>query len=262
MWWWLVLFFLLRTSAFVFPRRILSIGEVRTAIFPPRNDTSPLDKMAIYLLSSKLYHSDKTQQTSQSPYYGMNYQDFVETTKPLLTGTKYEIHNRVLTILRSCIPARIRPIIFAFSQKHQRWICKTSATVMRWGFFDWLVGRSSIYSISVADNRNVSVPNNRNESKENTLEEEWKRIYEYFRNDSPVFVGVKIEKCKYLTESNNKMACQYLCKKPTQQFFQEDIGIHLTMVPDYTDNSCRMEFGVKSHEKTPQKPNLTTTIDK
>ncbi|CEM07603.1 unnamed protein product [Vitrella brassicaformis CCMP3155] len=55
--------------------------------------------------------------------------------------------------------------------------------------------------------------------------------------------GVLIKRCRYLEESGCASLCLNGCKVPTQQFFKEDMGVDLFMRPNYTDFSCRFEFG-------------------
>lgn len=56
--------------------------------------------------------------------------------------------------------------------------------------------------------------------------------------------GVQIEQCRYLAESNCAAMCINLCKAPTQTFFTEQMGVPLTMEPNFEDYSCLMKFGV------------------
>ena len=39
--------------------------------------------------------------------------------------------------------------------------------------------------------------------------------------------------------------CVNLCKTPTQTFFTEELGMPLTMKPNFDDYSCDMVFGEK-----------------
>lgn len=56
--------------------------------------------------------------------------------------------------------------------------------------------------------------------------------------------GVKIQRCRYLAESGCKAMCVNLCKQPTQTFFTEQLGMPLTMEPDFETLECTMKFGV------------------
>ena len=45
--------------------------------------------------------------------------------------------------------------------------------------------------------------------------------------------GVFVKRCKILEESGCASVCDNSCKTPTQKFFIEDMGLSLTMTPDY-----------------------------
>ena len=51
-------------------------------------------------------------------------------------------------------------------------------------------------------------------------------------------------KCRYLAESNCVGMCVNLCKAPVQTFFTEELGMPLTMKPNFDDYSCEMVFGL------------------
>lgn len=55
--------------------------------------------------------------------------------------------------------------------------------------------------------------------------------------------AVKIQRCRYLAESGCTAMCVNLCKAPTQTFFTEQLGMPLTMTPNFDDYSCEMVFG-------------------
>ncbi|KAG5188195.1 hypothetical protein JKP88DRAFT_206773 [Tribonema minus] len=57
--------------------------------------------------------------------------------------------------------------------------------------------------------------------------------------------AVKVERCRYLEASRCKGACMNLCKVPTETFFREELGMPLTLVPDFDDLSCTFTFGVE-----------------
>nr|AFI78792.1 putative D27 protein [Chlorokybus atmophyticus] len=54
---------------------------------------------------------------------------------------------------------------------------------------------------------------------------------------------VHIKKCRYLETSGCVGMCVNLCKFPTQKFFTEEMGMPLTMKPNFDDLSCEMIFG-------------------
>ncbi|CAM6109791.1 unnamed protein product [Calypogeia fissa] len=78
-------------------------------------------------------------------------------------------------------------------------------------FFEWLVGPCEIVEVQIGDKVLQS--------------------------------GVQIKKCRYLETSGCTGMCINLCKVPTQYFFTEELGMPLTMEPNFEDLSCKMIFG-------------------
>ena len=57
--------------------------------------------------------------------------------------------------------------------------------------------------------------------------------------------GLVVEKCKFLQESNCKGICLHQCKLPAQQFFKEELGLELTVSPNFATQECQWSFGEK-----------------
>lgn len=57
------------------------------------------------------------------------------------------------------------------------------------------------------------------------------------------FGGLVVEKCKFLQESNCKGICLHQCKLPAQQFFQDELGLSLTVTPNFDTQECQWSFG-------------------
>jgi hypothetical protein len=55
--------------------------------------------------------------------------------------------------------------------------------------------------------------------------------------------GLLVEKCKFLQESGCKGLCLNQCKLPAQQFFQEELGLPLTVSPNFVTQECQWSFG-------------------
>jgi hypothetical protein len=55
--------------------------------------------------------------------------------------------------------------------------------------------------------------------------------------------GLVIEKCKFLQESGCKGLCLHQCKLPAQQFFQETLGVPLTVTPNFDTQECQWSWG-------------------
>ena len=55
--------------------------------------------------------------------------------------------------------------------------------------------------------------------------------------------GLIVQKCKFLQESNCKGLCLHQCKLPAQQFFQNELGLPLTVSPNFETQECQWSFG-------------------
>jgi len=55
--------------------------------------------------------------------------------------------------------------------------------------------------------------------------------------------GVLVKRCRFLEESQCASICVNSCKIPTQNFFNENMGLPLTMTPDYETGECQFAFG-------------------
>jgi hypothetical protein len=55
--------------------------------------------------------------------------------------------------------------------------------------------------------------------------------------------GLVVEKCKFLQESGCKGLCLHQCKLPAQQFFAEELGLPLTVSPNFVTQECQWSFG-------------------
>lgn len=54
-----------------------------------------------------------------------------------------------------------------------------------------------------------------------------------------------VEKCKFLQESGCKGLCLHQCKIPAQEFFKEELGLDLTVSPNFATQECQWSFGEK-----------------
>lgn len=69
--------------------------------------------------------------------------------------------------------------------------------------------------------------------------------------------GLVVEKCKFLQESGCKGLCLHQCKLPAQQFFQEELGLSLTVSPNFVTQECQWSFG-----ETPLPPSKDPSFPK
>ena len=52
-----------------------------------------------------------------------------------------------------------------------------------------------------------------------------------------------IEKCKFLEAAGCVETCLHACKVPTQNFSYDEMGLAVNLQPNFTDFSCKFEFG-------------------
>lgn len=176
------------------------------------------EKMAIFILSWSLacVSVDKYD-AMKFVYPGMGYPQFVSVSRTLLRGTADDINKRIVNVLLSVIPQKLRTSIIEYCLLKPRWIAEKSSEFMSFGLLGWLVGPVERTVIQV--------------TQPDGSIEDW-------------LSGVKLTECRYLVESGCKSACLNLCKGPTQTFFNNELGIKLHMKPDFTNCSCEMNFGV------------------
>jgi hypothetical protein len=66
-----------------------------------------------------------------------------------------------------------------------------------------------------------------------------------WENDGKVYKdqGLLVKRCRFLEESGCASVCVNSCKIPTQNFFIQNMGLPLTMTPDYETHECQFTFG-------------------
>lgn len=55
--------------------------------------------------------------------------------------------------------------------------------------------------------------------------------------------GLLVQKCKFLQESGCKGLCLHQCKLPAQQFFANELGLQLTVSPNFETQECQWSWG-------------------
>ncbi|GKY92754.1 hypothetical protein MPSEU_000245400 [Mayamaea pseudoterrestris] len=60
--------------------------------------------------------------------------------------------------------------------------------------------------------------------------------------------GLLVKRCRFLEESGCASVCVNSCKIPTQAFFAQEMGLPLTMEPNYETFECQFSFGKVPNE--------------
>ncbi|KAL3807132.1 hypothetical protein ACHAXA_010183 [Cyclostephanos tholiformis] len=72
--------------------------------------------------------------------------------------------------------------------------------------------------------------------------------------------GVLVKRCRFLEESQCASICVNSCKIPTQMFFRQNMGLPLTMTPDYTTGECQFSFGKTPTEEEEEEAKSTPCL--
>ncbi|NJL87632.1 MAG: DUF4033 domain-containing protein [Leptolyngbyaceae cyanobacterium SM1_1_3] len=142
------------------------------------------------------------------------YDGFVDLSKQIMQGrSAREQQETVAVVLQSLVPAPVLWLIRTLFSPTQL-VCELNAWFAT-RLFEWLVGPCEVKAVEIQTASGQQQQNS----------------------------GVQIKKCRYLEQSRCVGLCINMCKLPTQNFFTQQFGIPLTMIPDFEDFSCEMIFG-------------------
>lgn len=133
------------------------------------------------------------------------YLGMVEVSHALMRGRRGEEQREAVLMGFPSVPPWFRQL-FPYSD----WGAEVNASITP-RFFEWLVGPCEVESGDVEGRNLRSV--------------------------------VAIKRCRYLDTSGCVGMCVNLCKAPTQHFFNQELGMPLTMEPNFETLGCRMVFG-------------------
>lgn len=130
-----------------------------------------------------------------------------------------QVQQRALQVLQSLFPKWMPPAyakLFskpfpAFSSKMNAWATKVAGT--------WLMGECEINNV-IVDGGNVGINQ-----------------------------GLLVKRCRFMEESGCASVCVNSCKLPTQTFFMQEMGLPLTMEPNYETFECQFSFGKSPDEQ-------------
>jgi hypothetical protein len=151
------------------------------------------------------WQSDRSWNDGAETFKGM-----IEVSRSLMKGRNAAQQRDAVIAGFPSVPGWFRKL-FPYS----RWGAEINAKISN-TFFSWLVGPMETIQVEFArPNGEIVVQNS----------------------------GVQIERCRYLAESGCTAMCVNLCKVPCQTFFTNELGMPLTMEPNFEDYSCQMIFG-------------------
>ncbi|KAM7279374.1 hypothetical protein ACFE04_006508 [Oxalis oulophora] len=148
--------------------------------------------------------------TTTKGFLQHDYESFVDVSKRVMQGrSRIQQQEVVREVLLSMLPPGA-PAQFRKLFPPTKWAAEFNAALTV-PFFHWLVGPSEVVEVEIDGVKQKS--------------------------------GVHIKKCRYLENSGCVGMCVNMCKIPTQDFFTDEFGLPLTMIPNFEDMSCEMVYG-------------------
>ena len=127
------------------------------------------------------------------------------------------VRSSIVNLLKALLPEKVRIYFQTKFAEDPKYLCESSSQWMKFGLLDWLVGPMDRVPVKV--------------QMDDGSTQQW-------------LSGVKLKECRYLVESGCKATCLHLCKGPTQEFFNKELSVAMTMNPNFEDCSCEMLFGL------------------
>ncbi|GAA0154070.1 hypothetical protein Leryth_005232 [Lithospermum erythrorhizon] len=209
------------------PRRIGGGCTIRFAIAEPSGKPAPLgrktkyndglfEKVFMTLFARKMEKfaaklpSGVEETNKKKGLFDYDYESFVDVSRRVMQGRnriqqQQVVREVLLSMLPPGAPAQFRKLF-----PPTKWAAEFNASLTV-PFFHWLVGPSEVVEVEVNGVKQRS--------------------------------GVFIKKCRYLENSGCVGMCVNMCKIPTQDFFTNEFGLPLTMIPNFEDMSCEMVYG-------------------
>ncbi|XP_023742376.1 beta-carotene isomerase D27, chloroplastic [Lactuca sativa] len=211
-----------RRSSTIKPHHRHGGNFLRCGIAEPSGQPAPMGQKTKYNdgVFEKVFMSlfaRKMEKFSGKGYKGQNkglfdydYDSFVDVSRSVMIGrNRIQQQEVVREVLMSMLPPGA-PEQFKKLFPPTKWAAEFNAALTV-PFFHWLVGPSEVVEVEVNGVKQKS--------------------------------GVLIKKCRYLENSGCVGMCVNMCKIPTQDFFTNEFGLPLTMIPNFEDMSCEMVYG-------------------
>lgn len=211
-----------RHQGFVSPRHRGGAVRIRCGIAEPSGQPAPVgqktkyndglfEKLFMTLFARKMEKFSRSAEVNKKKgWLDYDYDNFVDTSRGVMQGrNRIQQQEVVREVLLSMLPPGA-PEQFKKLFPPTKWAAEFNAALTV-PFFHWLVGPSEVKEVEVNGVKQMS--------------------------------GVLIKKCRYLENSGCVGMCVNMCKIPTQDFFTNEFGLPLTMIPNFEDMSCEMVYG-------------------
>jgi len=152
------------------------------------------------------------------------------------SGDARETRARGLRILRNCAPEWFPRAFGFFLSLFPSWFAARHAAAVTPLVLPWLVGDAEVNdvpvdgSVALDDGREVSTSVFAAAMRAPKAPAGYKQ-------------GVLLKRCRVLEETGCAAVCANVCKHPTQKFFTEEIGLPVTLTPNYETFECQFSYG-------------------
>lgn len=202
---------------------------------------SPLDKILLSIFRSQVTENTGGVTSDIPGIKGLLAQGREYMTKELPEGVTYAEHSKEQnTMVKKTLAALMTPVLPPFYRIFMSGIVPKLGTewdgkqIGPWFYAPWLttIVTPIFFGFLVGPSR----PNRRSDGQRG---------------------GLVVEKCKFLQESGCKGLCLHQCKIPAQDFFREELGLDLTVKPNFVTQECQWSFGEKplTPDEDPSFPN-------
>ena len=153
------------------------------------------------------------------------------------------------------MPLFVKVIFRSLYKLSPKFLCEKCSLFMSFNLMSWLVGSSERYSLipssnavvntnivdsnssnilqsyAISDSGTISIIDDDNHHNHINANHgsSYSNNADHVRSKTWIS-GVKLLECRYLKDSGCKSACIHLCKGPTQQFFQDELGENLCSI--------------------------------
>jgi hypothetical protein len=192
---------------------------------PPPDYASTLDRNPLNAAIMHLFRARMVQALggADSPLPQGDYRAIIDLTRRLNAQPPGKTRAQTRAILLSLFPSWLPR---AFAVLFSRFLPGFSARLNAWATAltcQWLMGPCAVVDVEPAPHAPSAF--------------------------SGVGMGVKVDRCRYLEEAGCAAVCANSCRLPTQAFFARDMGLPLSMEPNFEDFSCTFRFGHRAPEE-------------
>ena len=141
---------------------------------------------------------------------------------------------RGLRILRSCAPGWFPRAFAGFLGVFPRWFAARHAAAVTPLLLPWLVGDAEVND--APDDVVLDDP-------EGVPASVFAAVTGAAKEKAGYKQGVLLKRCRVLEEAGCAAVCANVCKIPTQKFFTEEVGLPVTLSPNYETFECQFTYG-------------------